>query len=186
MKKARQLHLWIGLICSIFIFVESITGLLLNEPWLIGQTQMEGGRGNFQPGQFNPQNQQGTTSNSGQAAGPTQGQNGQFNGQSQDGNTNGQFNGQGFRQKGNFQNGGQNGMTADGQFANRGQFNGSGQMSFMSIVRGLHEGSIGNLNIKWLIDLTAVAMIFLTGTGIYLSTKILAAGRKRKNNQSVI
>lgn len=36
MKKSRQLHLWIGLICSILILIEAITGLLLSEPWLIG------------------------------------------------------------------------------------------------------------------------------------------------------
>ncbi|UUZ85897.1 PepSY domain-containing protein [Paenibacillus sp. P26] len=41
MRKYRQLHLWIGLICSVFILVESVTGLLLSEPWLMGSQQME-------------------------------------------------------------------------------------------------------------------------------------------------
>ncbi len=36
MKKYRQLHLWIGLLCSVLILVESVTGLLLSEPWLMG------------------------------------------------------------------------------------------------------------------------------------------------------
>lgn len=45
MKKNRQLHLWIGLITSLFILVEAITGLLLSEPWLIGQQSMERGHG---------------------------------------------------------------------------------------------------------------------------------------------
>lgn len=36
MRKTRQLHLWIGLICSVFIFIEAVTGLLLLEPQLIG------------------------------------------------------------------------------------------------------------------------------------------------------
>lgn len=36
MKKFRQLHLWIGLITSVFILIEAVTGLLLSEPWLIG------------------------------------------------------------------------------------------------------------------------------------------------------
>jgi hypothetical protein len=36
MKKIRQLHLWIGLICSVFILIESITGLLLSEQSLLG------------------------------------------------------------------------------------------------------------------------------------------------------
>ncbi|WMT41633.1 PepSY-associated TM helix domain-containing protein [Paenibacillus sp. D2_2] len=37
MKKMRTLHLWIGLICSIFILLQSITGiLLLNERLFMG------------------------------------------------------------------------------------------------------------------------------------------------------
>ncbi len=39
MRKMRNLHLWIGLISSIFLLVEAVTGLLLSEPWLIGQTE---------------------------------------------------------------------------------------------------------------------------------------------------
>lgn len=177
MKKAKQLHLWIGLICSIFILMESITGLLMNEPWLIGQTSMEGGKGNFQQGQFTPPTQQGTTTNSTQAAGQIQGQ---ANGQSQN-STTAQTNGQ-------TNNGSQNGMTANGQFGGRGSFpggeGGQGTTSITGIIRGLHAGRIGNTSIKWLVDLTAIAMIFLTITGIYLSVKVLGANRKRKNNRA--
>lgn len=36
MRKSRQLHLWIGLLTSVIILIEAITGLLLNEPWLMG------------------------------------------------------------------------------------------------------------------------------------------------------
>lgn len=36
MKRTRQIHLWIGLVCSVFILVQAVTGLLLMEPWLIG------------------------------------------------------------------------------------------------------------------------------------------------------
>ncbi|BAF58221.1 MAG: PepSY domain-containing protein [Pelotomaculum sp.] len=36
MKKCRQLHLWIGLFTSVLILIESVTGLLMVEPWLIG------------------------------------------------------------------------------------------------------------------------------------------------------
>jgi hypothetical protein len=38
-KRIRQAHLWIGLITSIFLLVEAVTGLLLAEPWLIGQQE---------------------------------------------------------------------------------------------------------------------------------------------------
>ncbi|GAB6181828.1 hypothetical protein JCM14036_31470 [Desulfotomaculum defluvii] len=36
MRKSRQLHLWIGLLTSFIILIESITGLLLLEPRLMG------------------------------------------------------------------------------------------------------------------------------------------------------
>ena len=163
MKKTRRAHVWIGLIASVFIFMESLTGLLLNEPWLVGQSQLEGGRGNFQPGQFNQgQFNQGTTNN-GQAGGGFQGQNG-VNGNGQ----NGQF--QGRRRFGG------NGNVTPGMFGRQSQ-------GILATIRGLHEGRIGNTDIKWLIDLVALAMMALTGTGIYLSIKVLGAERKRKNRQ---
>ncbi|WP_251551505.1 PepSY-associated TM helix domain-containing protein [Neobacillus muris] len=169
MKSTRKVHLWIGLICSIFIFLESLTGLIMNEPWLIGQQTQTFERGNFQPGQF--QGRQGITNDSAQNSGQTEGQ---ANG-STDGQTNGQMNGQTrgqFGMNGQFPAGGERGAGFTGE-------EGSSQ-SLMGIIRELHEGRIGTTNIKWLIDLVAVAMMILTGTGIYLSIKILGAERKRK------
>lgn len=166
MKKMRRAHLWIGLIASVLIFMESITGLLMNEPWLIGQSQVEGGRGNFQPGQFNHRQF-------------NQGQFNQGQGTPQDsGHANGQMQGQ---QNGQFQ--GPQGFAGNGNFTGRTRGEGMGQGSFLGTIRGLHEGRIGNTNIKWLIDLTAIAMIFLTGSGIYLSLKVLSADRKRRKRQ---
>ncbi len=181
MKKTRKAHLWIGLICSIFILIESVTGLLMNEPWLIGQSQMEGNRGNFQPGQFNQgTGSQGTTTNSSQAAGQTQGQ-APTGDQTQ---TNGQTPANNQTQT-NGQTQGQSGTNATGQFPS-GQRVGSpggerGTGSITSIIKGLHAGRIGTTNVKWLVDLVALAMIFLTGSGIYLSLKVLKADKKRKS-----
>lgn len=36
MRINRQLHLWIGLITSVLILIEAVTGLLMTEPWLMG------------------------------------------------------------------------------------------------------------------------------------------------------
>ncbi|SHE78358.1 PepSY domain-containing protein [Desulforamulus putei] len=36
MRIYRQLHLWIGLITSVLILIEAVTGLLMTEPWLMG------------------------------------------------------------------------------------------------------------------------------------------------------
>jgi len=171
MKKMRRAHLWIGLIASILIFMESITGLLMNEPWLIGQSQVEGERGNFQQGQINRgqvgqrQAGQGITPDYGQTSGQdyskTQGDTGS--------NENGQFQGP-------------PGFSGNSNFA--GRRDGMGQGSLLSTIRGLHEGRIGNTNVKWLIDLTALAMIILTGSGIYLSIKVLRSESKRKKRQN--
>jgi hypothetical protein len=54
----------------------------------------------------------------------------------------------------------------------------------MSIIKGLHEGRIGTTDVKWLIDLAALAMIFLPGSGISLSLKVLGADRKKKKRQA--
>ncbi|ETI67120.1 PepSY-associated TM helix domain-containing protein [Neobacillus vireti] len=165
MKKTRRAHLWIGLIASVFIFIEALSGLLMNEPWLIGQSQPVIGGGNFQPGQF----RQGMQDNFGASTGQTDGQ-APNQGQSQwQGRANG---------NGQFQ--GRRGMDGNGNFVTGFRREGMGQGSALSIIRGLHEGRIGNTNIKWLIDLVALAMMFLTGTGIYLSLKVLGAERKRK------
>jgi hypothetical protein len=147
----------------------------MNEPWLIGQTQIGGGRGNFQPGQFyQGQAPQGTTGGSGQETGQNQGQmgdqpQGQLNGQSQ-----GQTGTNGNRQFQRFSRFGSNGNFAGGT---------RGQGSLMSTIKGLHAGRIGNTDVKWLIDLVALAMMFLTGTGVYLSIKILSADRNRKKRK---
>ncbi|MEH7418169.1 PepSY-associated TM helix domain-containing protein [Neobacillus drentensis] len=178
MKKTRKAHLWIGLICSIFILMESITGLLMNEPWLIGQSQTEGGA-NFKQGMMMPQ--QSTTTGSSQSTSQTaqSGTAAQSNG-----TTNNQTTGSTQGTTNNQTTGSAQGTT-NGQvpaMGGRGGFTGEGSQSgsLMSVIKGLHEGRIGTTNIKWLIDLTAIAMIFLTGSGIYLSMKVLAADRKRK------
>lgn len=169
MKKLRRAHLWIGLIASIFIFMEALTGLLMNEPWLIGQSTIESGSGNFQAGQMNRfQGMQGSTDTTGQAGGQTQGQVG------------------GQRQ-------GQNGFNGNGQFQGRQRFGGNGNFTpgmrggmsqgILGTIRNLHQGRIGNTDVKWLIDLIALAMMFLTGTGVFLSIKVLSAESKRKKQE---
>lgn len=156
MMKTKRAHLWIGLIASLFILMESITGLLMNEPWLIGQSQTVGSRGDFQPGQFN---QGAPTQGTGQTGGQTSGQpqaNGQTDASGQTPQTSGQ-------------------ASANRQFPSQGGpgVNGASQGSFIRTIKNLHQGMIGNTNVKWLLDLAAIAMILLTSTGIYLSCKVL-------------
>lgn len=174
-KKVRRAHLWIGLIASVFLFIEAFSGLLLNEPWLVGQKSTNsfvggqgfGARGNFQPGQFkqNQGNQGNSSLDQGQGA---QGNSGNFQGQG------------GFRGNGQF--GGQNGFPGNGNFRGlRGN-----QNSFMGIIRQLHDGRIGTVNIKWIMDLAAIALMFLTASGIFLSIKVLLAEKRNKNRHGDI
>ncbi|MEG6513565.1 PepSY domain-containing protein [Desulforamulus ruminis] len=50
----RQLHLWIGLITSVLILIEAVTGLLMTEPWLMGVNKPSIEHRN-QAGQLNPE-----------------------------------------------------------------------------------------------------------------------------------
>ena len=120
MKKMRKLHLWIGLVTSVLILMESITGLLLMEPWLIGgEEHHRGGPG--QEGGVRPERAMPSSEEAANAA-----------------------------------------------------------FSAQRLIRGLHEGKLGDTDISWLVDLSAISMIILTVTGIYLSIRILRAERRRK------
>lgn len=44
----------------------------------------------------------------------------------------------------------------------------------------------GNTNVKWLVDLAAISMIFLTITGIILSIKTLRAQGKQRRKRRVL
>ncbi len=186
MKQTRKAHLWIGLIASVFIFFEALTGLLMSEPWLIGQSGrggIEGGpgagfRGNFQQGEFSQGQDNPNQFTQGQSA-PDGTQNNNGNGQYQN-----RFDSNGQSQE-------QNRFGGNGQFNRPNRFNGDAgfyqnrnQNSLMGFIRGLHEGRIGTTSIKWLIDLTAVAMMILTVTGVYLTVNVLRAEKRRKNRQS--
>ncbi|MEI7026341.1 PepSY-associated TM helix domain-containing protein [Paenibacillus sp. y28] len=170
MKKTRQLHLWIGLVTSIFILMQAVTGLLMSEPWLIGMSGGEGGRPAMTAG-----------TNAGAAQGFGQQPAGSASGaQSADtsaaqpsaATANTSTDAQGTA-------GGRTVMQQPGQGPDQG-----GSSSAMRIIKGLHEGKIGGTNIKWLIDLTAVGMMILTVTGISLSIKALRAQAKGRRKRA--
>lgn len=57
------------------------------------------------------------------------------------------------------------------------------QNSLIGLIKGLHAGRIGNMNLHLFLDLVAVALIILTTTGIVLSINTLkaqSAARKKK------
>jgi len=141
MKRQRQLHLWIGIITSLFILIEAVTGLLLNERWILG---VDG------PGERMANEQ-----SFDQAASQTR-MTSQETEQRSLPNT-----GELYRKKG------------------------EGGSSLMGLIRGLHEGRVGDVNIKWVMDLTAIGLIILTITGIIMSLKILAAQKRSRDRQAL-
>jgi hypothetical protein len=150
MRKTRQLHLWIGLICSVFILIEAVTGLFLLEPQLLGGGGERGGA----PQQMQMQQQQ--TTNAGAASSDTNAAPPAGRGVA-----------------GSFP---RNGNMGPGEAGNAGATN---------FIRSLHEGRIGNTDIGWVMDITAIGMIILTITGIVMSTKILAAQSVRRRRKRV-
>ncbi|UJF33452.1 PepSY-associated TM helix domain-containing protein [Paenibacillus hexagrammi] len=158
MKKTRQLHLWIGLICSVFILIQSITGLLLTEKWLLG------GGDEMRPPQATTQNMtqqpamgEESSGTTGAAADPSAAAS--------------------------------SGQSAPSMASEQGRPSfqggeGPGQAGgIIGIVKGLHEGKIGQTDVSWLIDLTAIGMIVLTVTGITLSIKTLRAQRVQQRKR---
>lgn len=137
-KRIRQAHLWIGLITSIFLLVEAVTGLLLSEPWLIGQQKREEHR----------------------ALIPS------------DGNS--------VR---SLPSGDMRGFSESGGMEERVRDAGGSPDSLAGIIRGLHEGRIGQWDVSWAIDIAAIAIILLTVSGIYLSIRLLAVQRNRKRKR---
>ncbi|WP_268877758.1 PepSY-associated TM helix domain-containing protein [Priestia abyssalis] len=57
--------------------------------------------------------------------------------------------------------------------------------SLTRIIQGLHKGRLGTMDIKWVIDVAAISMIFLTSSGIYLSVKLLAVQRKSRKKRAL-
>lgn len=118
-QAVRKVHLWVGLILAVILLMEAITGLILAEPWMVGQEKTH-----RPPADFRSNIEQGKTPG-------TEG--------------------------------------SVGLPASQGNRNARGEFSVFGFVKGLHQGKVGNLDLKWVIDLSAIGLVVLTLTGIYLS-----------------
>ncbi|SHI46622.1 PepSY-associated TM helix domain-containing protein [Desulfosporosinus lacus] len=159
-RKMRNLHLWIGLITSIIILMEAVTGLMLAHPSLMGMESrapiIEG-------------NSRTTSSDDDSISTSDQGQitaNQSSSSQNSAGSNalSSSLEGKTQSETIDLRRGGSRNQEADN--------------SLMGLVKGLHEGKLGNLNITWVIDLAAISMIVLTISGMYLSIRILRRQRK--------
>ncbi|QYR21434.1 PepSY domain-containing protein [Paenibacillus sp. sptzw28] len=160
MKTTRKLHLWIGIISSLFILIQAITGLLLSEPWLIGGETRDGvPQVGISQGATSSAVQPGTGTSADRSGGtlaPSASADSNAAAQQQ-GNARPSFNGEG-------------GIGGPDQKS-------SGLLGF---VKGLHEGMIAGGSYKIYVDLTAISLIFLTSTGIFLSIRVLRAQSKQR------
>ncbi|HBW35732.1 PepSY-associated TM helix domain-containing protein [Desulfosporosinus sp. BICA1-9] len=166
-RKLRNLHLWIGLITSIIILLEAVTGLMLAHPSLMGmqskvpvmeknsqftsswnQSMTIAGQGMTTANQSTSIANQSTTSQNTETSNT---QNSSLQGERQSERAAPNSEGSKKPEAGN---------------------------SLMGVVKGLHAGKLGNLNIQWVIDISAISMIILTISGIYLSVRILRGQKK--------
>lgn len=107
----KKLHMWLGLILGIILIAESVTGLILAEPWLVGQSHDKS----------QPRMQQ--------------------------------------RQSTEIK-----GLSNEVK---------EQRLRALGIVKGLHQGRYSDINFKWLIDISAIGIIVLTISGLYLSIPYL-------------
>lgn len=124
MNIARKIHLWLGIILSLILFVEAATGLILSEPRIIG---------------IEKQGRAPHTINS-----PLE------NSSKQEVKK----------------------ISPNNKPAEQG-------MNAFAIAKQLHQGKLGDLNAKWLIDLSAIGLIILIITGIYIAIPLLRASKQR-------
>ncbi len=128
LQATRKIHMWLGLIVSVFLLIEAITGLLLAEPWLIGVNKAQSQNINLGADRQNK------------------------------------------TPIANFNDG--KAVDIPKQAPNH--------VTSLGFVKKLHQGIVGDQNFKWLADITAISIMILSFTGIYLSIPILRAKSKKR------
>ncbi len=48
------------------------------------------------------------------------------------------------------------------------------------LAKGLHQGKVGNIDLGWVVDVSAVGLVVLTLTGVYLAVPSLRARSRRR------
>ncbi len=122
-QAARKIHLWVGLILAIVLIIEAITGLVLAEPWIVGQ-----GKPQIPIGDSQNMEQRKSMPRSVESGKPVQ-----------------------------------SGFNAFG------------------FAKGLHQGKVGGFDLTWVVDLSAIGLIVLALTGVYLSIPFFRTRSKKSN-----
>lgn len=166
MKRTRKLHLWIGLITSLLLFLEVGSGLLLTERWLMS-------------GSSHTSTSNEHTAHSGVETSKKLSMTDAIKKASETGAFN-------LDQISVVMNHGAYMVVLNDAkrttitISPDGSIIGKESNAFAAFVRGLHVGQIGEVNIKWVLDIVSISLLFLTGSGIYLSLKIIRAKKRSK------
>lgn len=166
MKRTRKLHLWIGLITSFLLFLEVGSGLLLTERWLMS-------------GSSHTSTSNEHTAHSGVETSKKLSMTDAIKKASETGDFN-------LDQISVVMNHGAYMVVLNDAkrttitISPDGRIIGKESNAFAAFVRGLHVGKIGEVNIKWVLDIVSISLLFLTGSGIYLSLKIIRAKKRSK------
>ncbi|MDR7865765.1 MAG: PepSY domain-containing protein [Sporomusaceae bacterium] len=48
------------------------------------------------------------------------------------------------------------------------------------LAKGLHQGKVGSIDLAWVVDLSAVGLVALTLTGVYLAVPVLRPRARRR------
>lgn len=132
-KTARKIHLWVGLILATVLIIEAVTGIIMAEPWLVGQ-----GKQQLPSGTQQSVIEQGKTPGSKEVVLPAEGRK----------------------------------IENSRQAANG--------LNIVGFAKGLHQGRIGSVDVKWVIDLAAIGLVILTVSGVYIAIPILRARSKKR------
>jgi uncharacterized iron-regulated membrane protein len=169
MKKTRNLHLWVGLICSVFLLLEATTGLLLTERWLMGVKSHSHGAHEHAHGE-------GEHAHHGALSMIDAVKKASESGAFSMDEVGAVMNHGMYMVRLNDDKGTLVTIAPDGTVVSK-EAN-----AFSSFVRAIHVGNLGIWN-RIMIDAVAISIILLTGTGIYLSVKILRAQAKAKQRR---
>ncbi len=55
-----------------------------------------------------------------------------------------------------------------------------GTFSLYSLAKGLHQGKVGGMNLGWVVDISAVGLVVLSLSGVYMAVPLLRARRRRR------
>lgn len=143
-RTIKKAHMWLGLILAIFILLEAVTGLIMVEPWVIGESAQVHADGGSHP--YIAEIGSGAT---------------------------------GGTEPSSVESESSASSSVENKMERRPDTDREG-FSAAGLVRMLHQGRIGGLDLGFILDILAVGLVILTVTGIYLAIPLLRPPGSRR------